>query len=74
MELVPADLEFAATVSCITVNQSSLPHSILGSRNSHTHAGTASNCSSFTKQGTGFHDNNITESTVVLEYAHQGDF
>ena len=37
-------------------NQSSLPHSILGSRNSHTHAGTASNCSSFTKQGTGLHE------------------
>ena len=56
------------------VNQSSLPGSILSSRNSHTHAGTASNCISQTKQGTGFHVNNITESTVVLEYSHQGDF
>ena len=34
-------------------NQSSLPGSILSSKNSHTHAGSASNCTFSTKQGTG---------------------
>ena len=43
----------------IRYKQSSLPHSILGSRNSHTHAGTVSNCSSFTKQVTCLHEKTL---------------
>ena len=34
-------------------DQSSLPGSIFSSKNSHTHAGSASNCTFSTKQGTG---------------------
>ena len=34
-------------------DQSSLPYFILSSKNSHTHAGSASNCIFSTKQGTG---------------------